>query len=192
MSDNDKQMHPLTVQEFTDALIRVGLIALMVVMSFRVFSPFLSLMIWALILAVTIYPLHQSLAARLGGNQGRASILIVLFGLLGIGIPVVMLGASLAEHATSLADRYNAGTLHIKPPQEKVADWPVIGNDVYTAWSAASANLSDFIEANRTAVESMISSGMSVTGDFSQINLPLEPHNILLLLLHRLATIRRN
>ncbi|QFU77783.1 AI-2E family transporter [Halioglobus maricola] len=151
----------MTVQEFTDALIRVSLIALMVILSFQVFSPFMSLMIWALILAVTIYPLHQSLAQKLGGNQGRASTIIVLIGLFGIGIPMVLLGSSIAEHATSVADRYQAGTLHLKPPKETVADWPVVGEDVYKAWSAASANLPAFIEANKTSIESLVSSGMA-------------------------------
>ncbi|AQA19500.1 AI-2E family transporter [Halioglobus japonicus] len=161
MSDNEQPGHAMTVQEFTDALIRVGLVALMVVASFRVFSPFLSLMIWALILAVTIYPLHQGLAARLGGNQGRASTVIVIVGLLGIGIPVVLLGGSLAEHATSIADRYHAGTLELRPPKENVANWPVVGEDVYNAWSAASENLPAFIQANKTSLESLITSGMS-------------------------------
>ena len=35
---------------------------------YRVFSPFLVLMVWAVILAVTLYPLHQWLAARMGGR----------------------------------------------------------------------------------------------------------------------------
>jgi predicted PurR-regulated permease PerM len=42
-----------------DVLIRAGLIAVMVVLCYRVFSPFLTLMIWSVILAVTLYPLHH-------------------------------------------------------------------------------------------------------------------------------------
>ena len=44
---------------------------------YRIFSPFLTLMVWALILAVNLYPLHRSLAAKLGGKQGLAATLIV-------------------------------------------------------------------------------------------------------------------
>ena len=33
----------------------------------------MTMMLWALILAITIYPLHQMLAARIGGKQGLAS-----------------------------------------------------------------------------------------------------------------------
>jgi hypothetical protein len=42
--------------------------------------PFLHLTVWAIILAVALYPFHQALAGRLGGRQGLSSTLIVLLG----------------------------------------------------------------------------------------------------------------
>ena len=56
-----------------DVLIRAGLIVAMVALCYRVFSPFLTLMVWALILAVTLYPLHQMLARRMRGKQCLAA-----------------------------------------------------------------------------------------------------------------------
>ncbi len=47
----------------------------------------MNMMLWALILAVTLYPLHQRFAVRLGGKQGRASTLLVLLGILLIVAP---------------------------------------------------------------------------------------------------------
>jgi len=40
----------------------------------------MTLMIWALILAITLYPLHQALARRVGGRQGLAAVLISVAG----------------------------------------------------------------------------------------------------------------
>jgi predicted PurR-regulated permease PerM len=34
-------------------------------------------MVWALILAVTLYPLHQAIASKIGGKQGLAATLLV-------------------------------------------------------------------------------------------------------------------
>ena len=59
-----------------DVLIRAGLILAIVLLCYRIFSPFLTLMVWALILAVAIYPLHQSLARRLGEKQGLSATII--------------------------------------------------------------------------------------------------------------------
>ena len=51
-------------QTLVDALIRVGLIAVLVIFCYRVFHPFLDLMLWSLILAVTLYPLDRRLRRR--------------------------------------------------------------------------------------------------------------------------------
>ncbi len=162
MSDIDQSSTPMTVQQFTDAIIRVALVLLLVVASLQVFSPFMDLMLWALILAVTIYPGHQALAARLGGKNGRAATLIVLFGVLILGVPVALLGASLAEQLGAGYQAYESGTLALRPPPESVAEWPLIGQRVYDSWAAASANLPEFLEANKTGIESAATRALAV------------------------------
>lgn len=66
--------------ELMEIMIRFSLIAFLVVMSVKVFSPFLALILWAVILAVILYPLHQRAAKRLGALGGMVSAgLIGLF-----------------------------------------------------------------------------------------------------------------
>jgi len=60
-----------------DTLIRVGLIVALGFLCFQVLSPFLRLIVWSIIPAVTIYPLHQRIARLLGGRQKLASTLLV-------------------------------------------------------------------------------------------------------------------
>jgi len=153
MNNDEAQKRAMTVEQFTDALIRVALVTLLVVASLRIFSPFMDLMLWALILAVTLFPSHQKLAARLGDNQGRAATMMVLLGIMILGVPVALLGASLADQLATDYEQYAAGTLTIRPPPESVAGWPLIGEQVYDGWSAASANLTEFIEENKQWLE---------------------------------------
>ena len=63
-----------------DVLIRAGLVFALAALCYRIFSPFLTLMVWALILAVAIYPIHQALARRIGGRQGLAATIIAIVG----------------------------------------------------------------------------------------------------------------
>ena len=63
-----------------DVLIRAGLIGALAVLCYRVFSPFLTLMAGSIILAITLYPLHQWFARRIGGRQGLASTILVILG----------------------------------------------------------------------------------------------------------------
>jgi predicted PurR-regulated permease PerM len=53
-----------------DVFIRAGLVFALAALCYQIFSPFISLMAWALILAVTLYPAHQKLAHTMGGNRG--------------------------------------------------------------------------------------------------------------------------
>ena len=94
MNNPDNTNSAMTSQQFTDSLIRVVLVLLLVVAALRVFAPFMDLMLWGLIIAVTIYPSHQKLASKLGGKEGRAATLIVLLGIMLLGVPVALLGAS--------------------------------------------------------------------------------------------------
>lgn len=151
----------MSAQEFTDSLVRVGLVAAMVVLSMRVFSPFMNLMMWALILAVTMYPMHQKLARKMGGSQGKAATLIVVLGLLLVGGPIVKLGASAAQAGASLHTAYEEGTLSLPPPQDKVAEWPLIGEKAYAAWESAADNLPKFVADNRATFESMATGALA-------------------------------
>ena len=51
----------------------------------------LHLVVWSLILAVMLYPMHQRLAAKLGGHQGRTATVLVLACLLVISVPTVII-----------------------------------------------------------------------------------------------------
>jgi predicted PurR-regulated permease PerM len=150
--DNDAG-NPMTAGEFTDTMIRIGLIAITAVLCYHTFNPFMGLMVWALILAITLYPMHQGIARRLGGKQGRAATLMVLIGILLIGAPLVMVSESLAAQLEDVAVAYKNDTLSIAAPSPSVAKLPVIGEKVYALWNAAATNMPEFLEENKTTLE---------------------------------------
>ncbi|MGB5640716.1 MAG: hypothetical protein WBM63_16510, partial [Sedimenticolaceae bacterium] len=100
-------------KHLTDLLIRVGLMGFLLVMCVRILMPFMGLILWALILAVTLYPLHKSLAKRLGGSQGRAATLLVLVCVVAIGLPTILLGSSFAGFVHEAHATFENETFHI-------------------------------------------------------------------------------
>ena len=94
-SRTDQELQQGAATPLLDVLVRAGLIIVLAMLCYRVFSPFITLMVWALILAVTIYPLHQYLAGKVGGKQGLAATLPVIFGIVLIVTPTAMLISSL-------------------------------------------------------------------------------------------------
>jgi predicted PurR-regulated permease PerM len=124
-----------------DVFIRAGLIFAMAVLCYQVFSPFVSLMAWALILAVALYPIHQKLAHKMGRRQGLAATLLVLVGIVLIVVPTTVLMGSLGDSIHDFIGSVQDNTLQIPAPPSGIAEWPIVGKKVHTLWSQAHADL---------------------------------------------------
>jgi predicted PurR-regulated permease PerM len=124
-----------------DVALRVGLLFLLAFLCIFVIAPFITILLWGIILAVTLYPVQQWLAARLGGRGGLASTLIVLFGLAIILGPASVLTATLVESVQTLRTGLADGTILIPPPPDSVATWPIIGEELSSIWWLATTNL---------------------------------------------------
>jgi predicted PurR-regulated permease PerM len=130
-----------------DVLIRAGLILVIALLCYRIFSPFLSLMVWALILAVAIYPLHQSLARRMGGKQGLAATVISIIGVVVIAVPTALLLSSLADSVHDFVHSVQNNTLQVPAPRPSVAEWPVVGERIHGLWSRAHSDLPGLVQS---------------------------------------------
>ena len=130
-----------------DVLIRAALILAMAVLCYQVFSPFLTLMVWALILAVALYPAHQLLAAKMGGRQGAAATVIVVLGLALIVTPTAVLTSSLGDSVHGLIEDVQENTLQIPPPRDSVAQWPLVGERVHELWTKAHSDLPGLVKS---------------------------------------------
>lgn len=146
METRDSATAQRTPTETIDLAIRIGLLALLAWLSLQVFRPFLGLMVWAVVLAIAVYPVNARLASKLGGSNGRAATLMVLALVLVLGVPTVLLGISLFDDLLSTYRGIQAGTLQLPAPEASVKDWPVVGERVYAAWQAASTNIVDFAQ----------------------------------------------
>ncbi len=145
-SDSGATLRQLFSQDMLDVLVRVGLIALMAVVCFRIFAPFMNRLLWGLILSVALYPLQQKIAGGPAGNQGRAATLLIVGTILLIGAPTVMLASSFATHIYDVVGAFRGNQVSIPVPSESVAEWPIIGERIYSAWSEAAADLPAYLE----------------------------------------------
>jgi predicted PurR-regulated permease PerM len=144
-----------------DVLIRAGLILAIVLLCYRIFSPFLTLMVWALILAVAIYPLHQSLARRMGEKQGLAATVISIIGAIVIVAPSAVLLSSLADSVQSFVQGIQNNTLQIPPPRPGVAEWPLVGRKIYAWWSQAHSDLPALVQSMQPKIGDLARGALS-------------------------------
>lgn len=140
------------VARFLDMFIRFGLILALASFCYTVFSPFLNMMLWAVILAVTLYPLHQYFATKLGGKQGWSSTLIVLLGIVLIVVPTVLMISSLGESVSVMIDKLSGRAFVIPPPSAHIATIPIVGEKISVLWLKASNDLPGLISNYRTQI----------------------------------------
>ena len=124
-----------------DALIRAGLIVVLVLFCFEIFSPFRDLMLWSVILAITLYPLQQRLRGPLGHKDGRIATVIVLVAIIILMVPIYLLGTSIADSVEGAMSVVKEEGVRIPAPAESVAQWPLIGDKVYALWQQAATDL---------------------------------------------------
>ncbi|MCY1284238.1 putative inner membrane protein [compost metagenome] len=124
----------LLSRNLLDVLIRAGLILLLALFCFRIFHPFLDLMLWAVILAITLYPLQQIFCRWFGGSEVSASTLIILIGLVILLVPVAVLGTSIAESVGDAVHAVQNRTLKIPLPPDAILGWPLIGQPLHKLW----------------------------------------------------------
>jgi predicted PurR-regulated permease PerM len=128
-----------------EAAIRLAAVALLAFSCYLIVRPFVTPIVWGIIIAVAVYPLYLRLQARLGGRPKLAATLFTLAALALLIVPAVLLGLSLAESAQGLYQALHEGTLKVPPPADRVAEWPLIGEPVHRAWSLAATNLEAFV-----------------------------------------------
>jgi predicted PurR-regulated permease PerM len=140
------ELDPQSPRSLLEVLIRAALIVVLAVLCYQVFAPFLVLMEWALILSVTLYPVHQRLARRLGGRQGWAATVIALLGIVVIVAPTAVLVNSMGESVQRIVQAVQENSLVVPPPRAGIADLPFVGPRIYAAWQAAHTDLPAFVQ----------------------------------------------
>ena len=126
--------------------LRLGLLFLMVYWCYKIVAPFIPLVLWGVIVAVAIYPLHRSLADRLGNRIKLSATLVTLLGLLILTTPVIVLTESLVESSMDIASDIAEGSVQVPPPPERVEQWPLVGKKLHSGWTLASQNISAALE----------------------------------------------
>jgi len=112
--------------------LRLGLLFLIVYWCYKIVAPFIPLVLWGVIIAVAIYPLHRSLADRLGNRIKLSATLVTLLGLLILTTPVVVLTESLVESSMDIASDSADGSVQVPPPPERVEQWPLVGEKLHS------------------------------------------------------------
>ena len=121
--------------------IRIVCLGFLAYWSLILIRPFLTIIVWSIIVAVALYPIFNWLSDKLYGLRALAAAAITILSLVIMLGPATWLALSLAETVRTILARLGDGTLTLPPPSETVKAWPLIGEKIYEGWLLASTNL---------------------------------------------------
>jgi predicted PurR-regulated permease PerM len=158
----DYEFEKRIASRLLDVLIRAAFIGVLAVLCYVVFAPFLTLMAWALILAITLYPLQRALARRIGGRQGLAATIVVISGCLLIVGPAALLMNSFGSSIHDLVRAVQNNTLEIPAPRQGIEEWPLVGKRIHEVWSKAHTDLPALVESMQPKIGELARKALSI------------------------------
>ena len=124
-----------------DWAIKIACLAILAYWSLLLVQPFLTIIVWSIILAVALYPIFDWMVTRLRLHRAAAATLITILSFAIVLGPATWLGVSLIATIGFFVDQLNTGAIAIPPPPQLIKDWPFIGEAIYEFWDLASTNI---------------------------------------------------
>ncbi len=140
-SANSSQTDDRFLANAMASFIQIGALLLLAMWCLQIVSPFISIVVWGLVISIALFPAHTAITARLGGREKTAAFILTAIGLAILIVPSWLLAESTIGGLRHVATELESGTVTIQPPNASVAEWPLIGDNVHEIWSSAATNL---------------------------------------------------
>lgn len=126
-----------------EATIRIGIVVLLALWCFDIIRPFVTTILWGMIIAIALQPTFERFAGWLPLRRGFAAVAFTILMLVLLIGPVWMLTGTLVESTTLLSKELAAGQVTVPPPGDRIASLPLIGERLFAFWSLASENIEE-------------------------------------------------
>ncbi|HTS52509.1 MAG TPA: AI-2E family transporter [Burkholderiales bacterium] len=129
-------------------------LAVLLVGCLLVLWPFVSALLWAVVLCFSTWPIYQRVLKLAGGRRTLAATLMTLAMVLVVLVPFVIIGTTLAESVKELT----AAARHLfqvgpPPPPGWLAKVPIVGQSASTYWESLSADSGKLAQESRRYIE---------------------------------------
>jgi predicted PurR-regulated permease PerM len=161
-----------------DQTLTLVVLGLLIAGCYVVLRPFLSAIVWAAILTVTVWPLFRRTRDALRGRTALAATAMVLLITLTVLAPFVIVGATIAENSDRVA-AWVRTLLEQGPPDPPawVARLPLFGDQLAAYWGGLAHDTARMLQEARPLIdrakEYLLQSGGAVLGGVLQLALSI-------------------
>jgi predicted PurR-regulated permease PerM len=148
-----------------EPLLRIAALGLLIYACVILLLPFISIIVWSIVLAVALYPAFKWISFWLGGRPRLAAALVTLLALLLVIGPATWLILALIESVRTIYDHFDLSKMSLPAPPDGVKSWPLIGEQLYQFWDLASTNVTKAFSELAPYLKPVGTSLLSMAGD---------------------------
>jgi len=131
--------------KYIEHLISAFVLLILIVGCFVVLRPFISALLWALILSFSTWPVYKWWTRVLKGNRTLAATVMTLLLATVFVLPLVVVGFSFSDEATNLVRQIRAASEQGLPPLPQwVEKIPFIGSEIFQRWQIWTTDQTQF------------------------------------------------
>jgi len=157
-------------KQLFETILQLGLVFLILGFCFTLLLPFMMPILWAVILAIILYPAFNFLQKKLKGRKSLASFIITIALLALIIMPTVLFVNSVSSTVMDLKTGVENGTIKVATPGQNIKEWPLIGTKAYDLLYSLSTDLKtgllqykeQIVEISKTLLGSVLSSTVAL------------------------------
>ena len=153
MSTNSERKEQ--VQLAVEIATKLGLLAIILYISYLIVKPFLATILWGIILAVAFSPLIDMLERKFG-HRKKIIIAVATAFILALIVPTWLMSDSLIESSQALVSSVDKKELMIPAPSDRVKEWPLIGEKTYALWQKAHQDFAEVFKAFHEQVKGVL------------------------------------
>jgi len=143
-----------------EVAIKVGLLALVLMVTYLIAKPFIGIVVWGIIIAVALSPVINNLEKRFGSRK-KIIIALTVAVIAALVIPTYMMSGSVVDTTQTITHALKDGNITLPPPTENVKEWPLIGEKAYAFWDKAAHNLKTTLAPYNEEIKSLLKSVLS-------------------------------
>ncbi len=103
-ADHDPAGRDRLTATWVELAIRLGVLGLLLFLSFTLIRPFITIAIWSVVLTVALYPVYDWMVGWLGGRRRLAALMLTVLNLLIVIGPATWLTLGLIDSIRNLSD----------------------------------------------------------------------------------------
>jgi len=147
-----------------EIMIKFFLVGTILYFSFMILKPFIVLVLWAIIIAVALYPLVCNIEKKYKIKRSLILSVITIGAITALVVPTYMLSNSAYHSSQSFVAQVKDGTLEIPAPSEKIKTWPIVGKKLYTFADTVSKNMEGTLLKYQKEIKTVVAKVASVAG----------------------------